>query len=323
MPNASVAPFAPDRWIVCTLTAYSSLAQGWIEEAPADGLFRVRFDLGLVRFAPLNALESTLGELAGQPTGTVYVVVDRIDGSNAGQLLDTGRRWADRLTLRLCDWSTDGVRLVDGLDAPDQALLRLLTERAQSSAAPAAPGGAALLAWSPEYVVALKAWERAARETYGQDFVEAYGAQPIDWPALACTAIPQASSYDWQVVEALKRGVAETLALVKWVRFAPPLLGAPATTQVEPKVLAVLPSFYLLEVLPVLGDPNTTYLLFRCDEDKVAMMQGRSVTVRIGRTTHELGLIDERGEAELRIEGPLEHEKEIHVLLGELPGDPR
>jgi len=300
--------FKPDRWLVCGDRAYAEIVES-AQGSAAEGLFNARLDLGHVEFATPSRVRTRLSELALQGAGTVYVVMSGLDESNAKFLLDAALLVTDRLEVRLCDLDADRVRLLESLEAPDQALQRFFISRAAHTE----ESGDAQLAqahWWSRYLEALEYWEGAAREAYGDEFVEVYGSSSINWEAVAASCaqrgthalqppkshsphrIDETHTEDWSWTRFLLPALAaETLE----EPFAPIRRGPPDSTAER----------WSLSRYPVLGE-RAVYLTFEAEADSIDRYVGCRIEVIAEGATYELGEVSSTGVAELRLDGTVD-----------------
>ncbi|MFN7570977.1 MAG: hypothetical protein ACK5TK_05890 [Betaproteobacteria bacterium] len=328
MPNAS--HFQPDRWLVCSPAAFESINRVWAEDAPTDGLHLFRRDHGFIESVSFQALDARLGELMHEGWRTVYLVLDRIDDSNAAHLLQLGRECGPALDLRAFEWRASPLDVVDSLGVPDHDLLEAL-QRLPPAAQPAVLAKGDAPPWWAGYIAALAAWERDAKGAYGVEFNEmygAYGAAPIDWEGLVAQATPgSAAAPAVGPVAALAAATGALAAelVVKGIAgigkvFAREFIPSPLSAS-DPGRLTAPVTFlssteqWSVTRANVIGAVDEHYLIFECHEGSIATYRGRSVRVEIAGIGYELGTVDRHGVAQRKVLGPIDTSAGVKVEI--------
>ena len=161
----------PDRWLVLSQDVFRTIRD---EPAAADGLYRLRLDTGLVEQVDFDLLARHIQKLARAGIGSIHVVVDELDAQTMERLMPLAR---DDIDIQLHDWFESPSDVLMSLGAPDQAVVDVLQQaRLDSEQATLEVASPAYLSdeLAVRYVAAQPAWEKTARQQWGEEFGRRY-----------------------------------------------------------------------------------------------------------------------------------------------------
>jgi len=188
----------PDRWIMTTRGIYDALSRAWLSTVPADSLLALRVRCGLIQYDAHTAIGDQIVHLAAAGSGTLHIVVERIDETTAQLAAALAATPAD---IRLHAWRTAPLDVVETAAAPEEALLAEWRRlRAMPVDVTFSPAGIHPEWTVPVYLRALRVWEGLARAEHPALMAELYD--------------PSATLGDW-----LRQSSADEFVKEPWAEF--------------------------------------------------------------------------------------------------------
>jgi hypothetical protein len=294
----------PDRWLIASKGAYGSIRGHWVHCAGEHSLLALRLRKGWIEFVAPEALADRVARLAAEGARTVLVVFDEVDDGAARQLNAIAGAHADAIELRVLEWLASPLAAVSAMNDPDGQLREVLQADAAANAMGGASGRMAAAPWWPELKAALLAWEQQARSHQGDDFADlypAYAEQRIPWSRLGgeieapvdAERTPDVSANDWSWTEVQIRSLAADTQKAQpygAMRRKPP--GADAKR-------------WRLSRYPIVGE-KAVYLMFEAESGSVGSYAGCRIQVLAKGHTYELGVVNDDGVAEVRLDGTVD-----------------
>lgn len=280
----------PDHWLIASADAYRSLLDFWSGEAGPRSMLAWRFASGSARFVANDELQDQVQKLGINSGGSVHLVVDHVDEHLLRSLKAAGGPRA----LEIFEWKDAPLVVVLTMNAPDQALIARLDDGATLISQPT--DNSAALPLADHYFDALKLWEKACRANDPEQFGEAFpqhANKPIDWQRLVVGEVLDSK---------------ETFAANdNWVSLN---IIAAASTDAVPETVNLddpqnIPAQWRLTLSLIDGGPETL-ILFRANSAALSSFVGCQIKLQIGGEEVNLGEVDDGGQAEVVVAGPVE-----------------
>ena len=279
-----VRNFVPDYWLICSESAYYSLASQWRQEAGAGSLLDWRLNQGLIEEVSANDVCDRTAQLADTGASCITVIVDEATVDMLAELEELSKA----VTIHVAEWRNEPLAVVLSMNAPDRALIYALQglevpANLHSFGSPAIPNFF-------EYKEALKNWEADCRSIDIEEFAEVYpnfAEANIPWLALVCGP---ANDNAWVPLKVLAAASERNV-------------GGPFRVE-EPDRQ---PARWDLTWAPESGAQNDRGLLrFKVSDESISAFAGRRVWVKYLDREIDLGVVDDRGRAAVVLDHPVD-----------------